>query len=316
MNHTIYLTSITALSLGLAIGCSGTTNDVAKTNANSRLDRTATPIFGEPGVDFPAPFYIGERNSDLGRARAGNDEINQRSASTETGDDYVAFDEDDDDFELGDRDYTIGNEDTDWNKERVYGTAPGRDRVTNRSAAPRKMMNKEPVGDMYSSTTPFPADPAVNVANLADVDLIYRFHLSNMQQVELGRMAQERGNSEWVRSLGRRIAMDNQYADRRLMNLTRRLELSVPGEPASEARDFDHLETASLDNMTGNEFDRELVRRIISAEDEKLQMLRGAEQSMPKDSRLRELVVKFIPITEQHGHVAQNVSNKYLEQNI
>jgi putative membrane protein len=156
------------------------------------------------------------------------------------------------------------------------------------------------------------------VANLADADLISRFHLANVRQIELGRLAQERGNSEWVRSLGRRIAMDNQYADRRLMNLTRRLELNVPanGAGVDSAGSFDHLETASLDNLTGADFDRELVNRIKSAQEEKLQMLRGAEQNMAEDSSLRELVLKFIPITEQHGEVAQSVSTKYLEQNI
>lgn len=310
MNQKICLTAITALSLGLGFSCSGMNNGVAKTNGNGRVAETTTPIFGEPGVDFPAPFYIGERNSDIGRARGRMDEINQRSATAEMGDEF-------DDFNTTDE-YNIGSTGTDWNKERVYGTAssPKRDRITSRSAAPKKAMNKEPVGEMYDGTAPFPADQAVNVATLADVDLISRFHVANMRQVELGRLAQERGNSQWIRSLGRRIAMDNQYADRRLMNLTRRLELSVPAEGVSLDPNYNHLETASLENMTGSEFDRELVSRIMSAQEEKLQMLRDAEQSMARDSRLRELVVKFIPITEQHGQVAQSVSSKYLEQNI
>jgi putative membrane protein len=310
MNQKIFVTAIAAASLGLGLGCSSMRNDVAKTNGNGRVAESSTPIFGEPGVDFPAPFYIGERNSDIGRAHGGMGEINQRSATAEMGDEY-------DDFEFDDSEYNIGSTGTDWNKERVYGTttSPKRDRVTSRSASPKKAMNKEPVGDMYGGNAPFPADPAVNVANLADTDLISRFHVANMRQIELGRLAQERGSSEWVRSLGRRIAMDNQYADRRLMNLTRRLELSVPADGV-ETGTYNHLETASLDNLTGNEFDRELVSRIISAQEEKLQMLRGAEQTMAKDSRLRELVVKFIPITEQHGKVAQSVSGKYLEQNI
>lgn len=315
MNQKLCVTAITATSLSLVLSCSAMTNDVAKTNGNGRIAEATTPIFGQPGVDFPAPFYIGERNSDMGRAHGSMDEINQRSATAEMGDEYDDFE---DDFVVDDSEYNIGSTETDWNKERVYGTtsSPRRDQVTSRSPAPRKTMNKEPVGEMYDGNAPFPADPAVNVANLADVDLISRFHLANVRQIELGRLAQERGSSEWVRSLGRRIAMDNQYADRRLMKLTRRLELAVPGNGAGAGPSYDHLETASLDNLTGNEFDRELVSRIISAQEEKLQMLRGAEQSMAKDSRLRELVVRFIPITEQHGQVAQNVSSKYLEQNI
>lgn len=312
MNQKICLLAITALGLGL--GCSSMRNDVAKTNGNGRVADATTPIFGQPGVDFPAPFYIGERNSDIGRAHGSMSDINKRSATAEMGDPYDI----EDDFVMEDSDYNIGGTGTDWNKERVYGTTPdssarsNRDRVTSRSAAPKKTMNKEPVGDMYGGNSSFPADPAVNVANLADVDLISRFHLANVRQIELGRLAQERGNSEWVRSLGRRIAMDNQYADRRLMTLTRRLELSVPADGTALAPTYDHLETASLDNFTGTELDRELVSRIISAQEEKLQMLRGAEQSIAKDSRLRELAVKFIPITEQHRQVAQNVSSKYL----
>jgi predicted outer membrane protein len=297
MKQRKYLTICTTLAIGALASACASNRSVAKTNGPQ--PETSAPVFGEPGVDFPAPFYTGARNADLDRygplahkkQEPGN---NAAKAVPEEG-----------------RRYRVSETQT---RKTETGNIVSRDRTTHRSAAPeRRMINKAPIGDLYGNVKPFPADTSVNVANLADVDLISRFHLMNLREIELGQLTAERGNSDWVRALGRRLAMDHQYADRRLMSLTRRLELTVPStSPNLSTSSFDYLETTHLNTLSGTDFDRELLRRIQAAHDEKMQLLRSAQAELPKDSKLRDLVVTFIPIMEQHAAAARSISERHL----
>jgi predicted outer membrane protein len=253
-------------------------------------------------VDFPAPFYTGARNADLGRYGP-----LARQRPEPTGKTAAAAPEEG-------RRYRAGE-----TRARKAGTggATSRDQTATRTAAPeraeRKAINRAPIGDLYGNVKPFPADTSVNVANLADVDLISRFHLMNLREIELGQLAADRGNSDWVRALGRRLAMDHQYADRRLMSLTRRLELTVPSaSPGLKTGGFDYLETTHLNTLSGTSFDRELLRRIQAAHDEKMQLLRSAQDELPRDSKLRDLIAAFIPIMEQHAAAARSISERHL----
>ena len=304
MKHRITITTLTAASTAILFACStnSTAQDVAKTNMDHPVTQDSAPNFGRPGVDYPAPFYIGEMNS--GRFGPGYHKPEKTAR------------DDQEEMVPRDRDYEIGQGSTDWNKERPRARATTRSRSSSRVTDRSSVVSSAPVTS-EPVIPAFPADTAVNAATLADADLVSRFHLANVNEIELGRIAQERGSSPWVRALGRRVTMDNQFADSRLMTLTHKLELNVPTESvAVGASDYNYLDTSGLNGLQGEALDRELVHRIASAQAEKLQMLRGAEVQLPADSRLRELIVSFIPIVEQHGKVAANVSEKYLGEKI
>lgn len=184
----------------------------------------------------------------------------------------------------------------------------------------------------YNDDIPlFPGeDHSINAASLTDADFISRIHNANLKSVEMGRMAAERADSPWVRAYGRRVAMDQSFADRRLSRIAHdgNVEIAalsgdatsstatgkaVAGADGAGYNLIDNADIQHLRTLNGSAFDDAYLRMVQADHDEKIPMLEAAKAQLPADSSLRKLIVRFLPIMEQHRALADSVMNKRLE---
>ena len=126
-----------------------------------------------------------------------------------------------------------------------------------------------------------------------------------MTEVELGRLAAQKGATDEVRQFGRKMADDHTKANEELTRLAAGKGMTLPTAPdpkhASEAQKFSAL--------AGEKFDREYVRMMIrehrkAVGDFQRQASRGA------DPDLRAFAARTLPTLQEHLRMIQRISDK------
>ena len=143
------------------------------------------------------------------------------------------------------------------------------------------------------------------------VDIFAKLHHSNMMEIEMGKLAMEKGQSEKVRRFGERIMRDHQMADRKLMAYADRHNI-----PLNKAETLTPVEIAAHRNMSSrlqnasvSEFDRVFLETMSSAHAKDVNELTSAIDRLD-DRSAQNFLRKVRPILGQHA----DLSNLLLEK--
>ena len=140
------------------------------------------------------------------------------------------------------------------------------------------------------------ADPSETAKTLG------KLHHSNQMEIEMGKLAQEKGVSREVKSFGKKLVIDHGAADRKVMALARTQKIDLMAAmPATNDDTMVQLRTAK-----GPEFDKVFARVML--EDHTKDVNEAAEaRDSTKDAQLKSLLVATIPVLEQHRDTAQRL---------
>ncbi|HEX8353677.1 MAG TPA: DUF4142 domain-containing protein, partial [Pyrinomonadaceae bacterium] len=124
-------------------------------------------------------------------------------------------------------------------------------------------------------------------------------------EVELGRLAAEKGASDEVRQFGRRMVDDHTKADEELTRLASAKGMTLPAAPDPRRSS----EAQKLSALAGEKFDREYVRMMIkhhrkSVGDFQKEAERGA------DPDLKAFAARTLPALREHLRMIQRISDK------
>jgi predicted outer membrane protein len=126
----------------------------------------------------------------------------------------------------------------------------------------------KPADAVTGSPNPNPGAAAVgtageldrNKATTADTDFVRDLVIANMAEVELGKMAAERGMNAEVKTFGRQMIEDHTTAGDKLRTVASQHNIPVPS-----ALDDKHRELSDkLAKLQGGEFDREYMDAMVS----------------------------------------------------
>jgi putative membrane protein len=145
-----------------------------------------------------------------------------------------------------------------------------------------------------------PPQPSVAAA---DRQTIQRLHDANQLEIQMGRLAQERGASREVKSYGKRLVADHTAADKKLDDYLRRRGTNIGELGTTSAADPDH---ELLATRVGAEFDRAFGLQLVADHTKIIDMLQSARIATYDDD-LRELYDKMIETQEAHRRAAQDV---------
>ena len=121
-----------------------------------------------------------------------------------------------------------------------------------------------------------------------------------MLEVELGRLAAQKGTSDAVKQFGQRMVDDHGQANTELMSLATSKGITLPTELNEKHR----AQVTKLTNLTGAEFDREYSKLMLSdhtkdvAEFEK-------HSNKGTDPDLKAFAAKTLPTLQQHLQLAK-----------
>lgn len=133
-----------------------------------------------------------------------------------------------------------------------------------------------------------------------DRNFLMEAAMGGMMEVELGRLATEKGASEAVKQFGQRMVDDHSKANQELMNLAQGKGITLP----TTMDEKHHKDMTKLSSLSGAEFDREYAKMMLS--DHRKDVSEFEKQSTRgTDADLREFAGKTLPTLQEHLKLAE-----------
>ena len=122
-------------------------------------------------------------------------------------------------------------------------------------------------------------------------------------EVELGRMASERGSSDAVKQFGQRMVTDHGKANDELTQLAQQKGVTLPTElDATHRRLVDRLS-----KLSGTELDRAYMREMQKDHDTDVKEFQSQAKS-GRDADLKAWAAKTLPVLQEHRQQAHQLS--------
>jgi putative membrane protein len=150
-------------------------------------------------------------------------------------------------------------------------------------------------------TTPSrPADPTAS-----DKEFAKEAAQGGVAEVELGKLAQEKGSSEGVKQFGARMVQDHSKADQTLREAASAAKIALPTEMAAKDRKLEQ----KLSKLSGPSFDREYVKLMVSDHKSDVRAFKRESQSgnLPQ---IREFAANALPTLEEHLSSAEQLAGE------
>jgi putative membrane protein len=124
-------------------------------------------------------------------------------------------------------------------------------------------------------------------------------------EVEMGRLAVERGARPEVKQFGQRMIDDHSKANNELMQIAARKNIQLPKEVSSEQKEM----MDKLSKRSGADFDKEYVDAMV--EDHEHDVKAFEEQAEEgTDPDIKQFAAKTLPTLKQHLELIRSIKSK------
>lgn len=151
--------------------------------------------------------------------------------------------------------------------------------------------------------------PAAKAAPAIPADeegLLAQLHGLFEHEMDLGRLAQNRGSSGLTRKLGTRLELDHDEADARLLRRAHSRGMTVP-ERGQDPED--RLRAERLRTLQGPDFDRAFAD-AVDEDQARAAALLHAERALTADRRTRRDMETLLPLVDENRRLAQYLQRR------
>lgn len=134
-----------------------------------------------------------------------------------------------------------------------------------------------------------------------DRDFVRKVRNAGLWELPAGRSAQERGTTKAVRTAGDHLVAGHTELDKRAIEASRALNVSLPNQAAGKNRDY----LAQMDKAHGAEFDRILVDRLRRAHGVVFGLI-GLVRDQTSNSMVRSLATRANAVVLDHITVLED----------
>jgi putative membrane protein len=139
--------------------------------------------------------------------------------------------------------------------------------------------------------------------------ILARIHQANLMEVELAKMAREKGSINGVRAYADQLIQDHTNLDQTVVALAQKSgNLKAVRRSADETANEKTVER-KLTSANGAKFDKLFLQQASSHHERMIRRLQQDREDA-RDEDLEALIDKTIPILEQHKELAQILMNK------
>lgn len=122
-----------------------------------------------------------------------------------------------------------------------------------------------------------------------------------LAEVELGRLAAEKGSSDQVKQFGQKMVDDHSKANEELKDLASKKGITLPDQPTSK----DKAMHDRLSKLSGAEFDRAYMKQMEKDHDKDVSEFRKASEKA-KDEDIKQWAAKTLPTLQEHDRMAHD----------
>lgn len=157
-----------------------------------------------------------------------------------------------------------------------------------------------PAGAAAPSGSAAPTTPGASASDTAAV--LGKLHHSNQMEIQMGKMAQEKGQAKEVKAFGKTLVTDHTAMDKKVMSLAKQQKIDLPASmpPMNDPG------MAKLESATGAEFDRAFAQTMLEEHKRDVDEAKAA-QAKTTDPKLKTLLGSAIPVLEKHRDTAQKL---------
>ena len=142
--------------------------------------------------------------------------------------------------------------------------------------------------------------------SMADQAFIRQLLESDVVEVQLGQMAQEKSQSDDVKQFAEKMVENRKRLDEQLAPLAKRLDVNQPKGPDKKMKQ----QIAKMQAMSGQQFDEEYIRTILSAHEKDVKNFKQAA-SAAQDPNVQRTAQTDAPIIEQHLQAIQKIAEAH-----
>jgi putative membrane protein len=121
----------------------------------------------------------------------------------------------------------------------------------------------------------------------------------NLIEVQMGELAQEKGQSEAARSFGKELATDHGSANLKALGVAAELGMSPPSEPSKKHKSLH----ARLSKLSGPAFDRQFAREMV--EDHKKDIREFEKAAKMPNASVAKFANEILPVLRKHLQSAE-----------
>ena len=126
-----------------------------------------------------------------------------------------------------------------------------------------------------------------------------------LMEVELGKIAAEKGSHQRVKEFGKRMQADHGKANEQLKKIASSKGVDLPTQPSGE-----HKSTMDkLTKLSGAEFDREYMEAMVDDHKEDIEKFQ-TQADKGKDPELKKFASETLPILKKHLELAQSTEKQ------
>ncbi|MGC4805690.1 DUF4142 domain-containing protein [Micromonospora sp. DT233] len=142
---------------------------------------------------------------------------------------------------------------------------------------------------------PAAAAQAAAQPSTQDSQYLQAVHQVNLTEVELGNLAQDKGQNQQVKDLGAQLATDHEQLDQTVQSTAQQLNVTLPDAPSTDQQAV----IDRLTNLSGAEFDKawvtaELAGHVQAIQATQTEISQGTEQSVV------QLAQNALPVLQAH----------------
>lgn len=125
-----------------------------------------------------------------------------------------------------------------------------------------------------------------------------------MAEVELGKLAQQKGSAQGVKDFGQRLVDDHGKANSELESIASKLGAAPPKEA-----DKKHAgDMKKFEKLSGDKFDKEFAQHMVKDHEKAISLFE--KQSKKGDSEdLKQFAAKQLPVLQEHLKMAKALNN-------
>jgi putative membrane protein len=125
---------------------------------------------------------------------------------------------------------------------------------------------------------------------------------SNIAEVKLGELAQQRGQAKEVREYGEMLSRDHTKSLQKSTELAKKLGVAAPTEPTAQQ----HKQYEALSKLSGTEFDTTFLSQMVRGHQENIAKFSTQTQSGSK-SEVSTFAEESLPTLRMHLEHAQSI---------
>jgi putative membrane protein len=161
---------------------------------------------------------------------------------------------------------------------------------------------------VFAQDTSSPSGHGKTSAGIAAADSTFMKKAADggLAEVELGKLAAEKGSSQEVKDFGQRMVDDHSKANDQLKQLASQKHVELPQQPSSK-----HEATkAKLEKLSGEDFDKAYVAEMLKDHKQDVAEFKRESKSAHDDD-LRSFASQTLPTLQEHLKQVQNLASAH-----